>query len=471
VPVPDQSPAVAFERGYRALCNLNAVAAHQPLVDAVAALIAEGKRVLDLNALPFVSARCKPPFDLRTALRALRFDRHFEALLLRDQPWKEMVSCVAEVMQYNTTLGKLALTNLETHEGFAALGEALQVNNQHRISELELSLNKVGSDLLTLAPALQAAPLGMRRLLLNGCEVNAKTGVVLFASLKESAHTSARLEELALSHNDLGPAASASLGAWLASMAGVSHLQRLLLRGASVDVTLVCESARTGLAASLQELDLAHNRVDVRAAQAIGALIKASQALRLLSVSGCRVRVDALAALLTSAGDCNYPHVDLSHNELAHGGSKHVAELARLIAANRCLYSLDLSHNHLKNDYLARLINEGVCASASLRRVHLSCNGSKGSKWKLLLAALQSLLSSATLEALSLAGDGSKFCYGEKLSALFPAVESSKLLYLDLSGNRLGERVGVSVEDGRGVYVHVRTFVREGECVCMLTCE
>ncbi|XP_062292366.1 LOW QUALITY PROTEIN: F-actin-uncapping protein LRRC16A-like [Scomber scombrus] len=298
---------------------------------------------------------------------------------------------------------------------------------------------KLDNGASALSAQLAKLPMGLKHLNLSRTSMSPKGVNSLCQALCANPSISTSLTHLDLSGNSLRGDDLPNLHSFLSQS---NCLETLDLSNSDCSLEQVCVSLLRGSLKHLSVLNMSKTVYSHRKSKEIPSSFKqffsSSQALSSVSVSGTRLPVEALKALLLGLG-CN-PNLsdvslDLSSCELRSGGSQ---ILEGCIAEIPNISSLDISDNSLDMDLITLLV--WLAKNRSIRHLSLGKNFNN-IKSKNVAPVLDNLVhmiqeEDSPLTSLSLADSRLKADISIVLNALG---SNTSLTKLDISGNAMGD--------------------------------
>ena len=295
---------------------------------------------------------------------------------------------IAEALLNTSSIKTLELYSIVSYVGAKALAEALKWNTT--LEELDLSHNEIGNigtEALTQAIGLNTT---LKKLVLSENNV----GVVETKALAEALNSNTILEELDLSENEIESIGTEALAQAIGSN---TTLKKLVLSNNFVgDVGTKALAEALNSNTILEELDLLGNEIGNIGTEALAQAIGSNITLKKLDLSYNDVG-DVGARALAEVLKCNtiLEELDLSSNEISNGGSE---ALAQAIRSNTALKKLVLQSNGI-GDAGAEALAQAIRSNTALKKLDLSHNhvGDVGA-----IALAQALHSNSCLEVLDL---------------------------------------------------------------------
>jgi Ran GTPase-activating protein (RanGAP) involved in mRNA processing and transport len=322
------------------------------------------------------------------------------------------------------------------------LGDAVAKNARSAVLRLDVADNAIDDKgLQALAAALQSLAHGVVHVDVSSNGAGARGTAALARALKLNAHNATTLVHLNLSNNAFDKDGSTALAAWLAQP---NPLRVLLLAHTQLSIDIVVNAILRGCT-SLEQLDLAGNRVRKEDSGALPKLLQSTPALHTLDLSRTQLPLDALDALLKAARQNPYLSQNfkllLQDNALGTRGAQLLAQLA---PQNLTVTSLDLADNEFGDEGIAIL---ATALSNNTYVKHLNIDGGfrqaakhTTEQRRNAVDCLKTLIaSSCPLESLSMRGrtaNGRGCALGDDLTDLLYELGSNEsLLSLDVSGH------------------------------------
>jgi len=391
-------------------------------------------------------------FSLMPVMAALKNNSYFTSVLLRRVPRTDAVQIFAEPMKSNKTLEKIVFTDIEATEGFVELGEALKSNPNNALAHLDFSHNPMkDKGIIGLSGGFEKKTRGLKIINFSHCQIGVKGMATFMKTLSYNLPISCSLIELNLSHNDLQGNASHALATWISSMNGPEgkkgNLQKLFLANTNIDIFVVLQAIRNSVLDTLEVLDIADNKLEKIASQALVFVLENTSCLKSLVLSSCKITPEITFVLLSSAS--NNPkmkdlEIDLSNNDLGNDGG---ASIAKVLPTCTNIHTLKLQSNNFQKEAMVGIL-KALGENKTLKGIDLSFNLKSSNKNGEVFKAMFELLSRKTgLETLVFAGN-EKTYLGKDLATVFPAFRSNvTLTALDISGNRMGDKAAIELCD------------------------
>ncbi|XP_051247205.1 F-actin-uncapping protein LRRC16A [Dicentrarchus labrax] len=413
----------------------------------------------ELNLQDFVHLENR---DLVAIIAALEHNQWFTKLSTKDYKLPtDVCDQILRVVARSSRLEELVLDNAGLRSDFAQkLASALSHNPASTLHTLNLSNNSLeDKGISALSTQLAKLPLGLKHLNLSRTSMSPKGVNNLCLALCNNPAVASTLTHLDLSGNSLRGDDLQNLHSFL------SHpncLETLDLSNSDCSLEQVCTSLLRGSLKHLSVLNMSKTVFSHRKCKEIPSPFKqffsCAQALSSVSLSGTRLPVEALKALLLGLG-CN-PNLsdvslDLSCCELRSGGSQ---ILEGCVAEIPNITSLDISDNGLDMDLTTLLV--WLAKNRSIRHLSLGKNFSN-IKSKNVAQVLDNLVhmiqeEESPLTSLSLADSKLKGDLSIVLNALG---SNTSLTKLDISGNSMGDMGAKMLAKALQINSKLRTIV------------
>uniref|UniRef100_A0A8C4IB57 Leucine-rich repeat-containing protein 16A n=1 Tax=Dicentrarchus labrax TaxID=13489 RepID=A0A8C4IB57_DICLA len=396
----------------------------------------------ELNLQDFVHLENR---DLVAIIAALEHNQWFTKLSTKDYKLPtDVCDQILRVVARSSRLEELVLDNAGLRSDFAQkLASALSHNPASTLHTLNLSNNSLeDKGISALSTQLAKLPLGLKHLNLSRTSMSPKGVNNLCLALCNNPAVASTLTHLDLSGNSL-------------------RGDDLQVRSHPPPIQ-VCTSLLRGSLKHLSVLNMSKTVFSHRKCKEIPSPFKqffsCAQALSSVSLSGTRLPVEALKALLLGLG-CN-PNLsdvslDLSCCELRSGGSQ---ILEGCVAEIPNITSLDISDNGLDMDLTTLLV--WLAKNRSIRHLSLGKNFSN-IKSKNVAQVLDNLVhmiqeEESPLTSLSLADSKLKGDLSIVLNALG---SNTSLTKLDISGNSMGDMGAKMLAKALQINSKLRTIV------------
>ncbi|XP_070841371.1 F-actin-uncapping protein LRRC16A [Chaetodon trifascialis] len=413
----------------------------------------------ELNLQDFIHLENR---DLVAIIAALEHNQWFTKLSAKDYKLStDVCDQILRVVARSSRLEELVLDNAGLKSDFAQkLAGALSHNPASTLHTLNLSNNSLeDKGVSALSAQLAKLPMGLKHLNLCRTSMSPKGVNSLCQALCANPAVSSALTHLDLSGNSLRGDDLQHLHSFLSHS---NCLETLDLSNSDCSLEQVCASLLRGSLKHLSVLNMSKTVFSHRKCKEISSSFKqffsCAQALSSVSLSGTRLPLEALKALLLGLG-CN-PNLsdvslDLSCCELRSGGSQ---ILEGCVAEIPNISSLDISDNGLDMDLTTLLV--WLAKNRSIRHLSLGKNFNN-IKSKNVAAVLDNLVhmiqeEESPLTSLSLADSKLKADLSIVLNALG---SNSSLTKLDISGNAMGDMGAKMLAKALQINTKLRTVV------------
>ncbi|KAM9737838.1 F-actin-uncapping protein LRRC16A [Menidia menidia] len=454
----DLGPCGGFSHQYLCVCdNLGVPYREEVQWDVDTIYLTQDTRELNLQDFAHLENR-----DLVAIIAALEYNQWFTKLSTKDYKLStDVCDQIFRVMARSGQLEELVLDNAGLKSDFAQkLAGALSHNPSSALHTLNLSNNSLeDKGVSALSAQLVKLPMGLKHLNLSRTSMSPKGVNSLCQALCANPAVASTLTHLDLSGNSLRGDDLPNLHNFL------SHpncLETLDLSSSDCSLELVCASLLRGTLKHLSVLNMSKTVFSHRKCKEIPPTFKqffsCAQALSSVSLSGTRLPLEALKALLLGLG-CN-PNIsdvslDLSCCELRSGGSQ---ILEGCIAEIPNISSLDISDNGMDMDLITLLV--WLAKNRSIRHLSLGKNFNN-IKSKNVAQVLENLVhmiqeEDSPLTSLSLADSKLKADLSIVLNALG---SNTSLTKLDISGNSMGDMGAKMLAKALQINTKLRTLV------------
>ncbi|XP_022613140.1 F-actin-uncapping protein LRRC16A-like, partial [Seriola dumerili] len=413
----------------------------------------------ELNLQDFVHLENR---DLLAIIAALEYNQWFTKLSTKDYKLStDVCDQILRVVARSSRLEELVLENAGLKSDFAQkLASALSQNPASTLHTLNLSNNSLeDKGAAALSAQLAKLPMGLKHLNLCRTSMSPKGVNSLCHALCANPVVASTLTHLDLSGNSLRGDDLPNLHSFLSHS---NCLEALDLSNSDCSLEQVCASLLRGSLKHLSVLNMSKTVFSHRKCKEIPSSFKqffsCAQALSSVSLSGTRLPLEALKALLLGLG-CN-PNLsdvslDLSCCELRSGGSQ---ILEGCIAEIPNISSLDISDNSLDMDLTTLLV--WLAKNRSIRHLSLGKNFNN-IKSKNVAPVLDTLVhmiqeEESPLTSLSLADSKLKADLSIVLNALG---SNTSLTKLDISGNSMGDMGAKMLAKALQINTKLRTVV------------
>ncbi|XP_039977511.1 F-actin-uncapping protein LRRC16A isoform X2 [Xiphias gladius] len=413
----------------------------------------------ELNLQDFIHLENR---DLVAIIAALEYNQWFTKLSAKDYKLStDVCDQILRVVARSGRLEELVLDNAGLKSDFAQkLASALSQNPASTLQTLNLSNNSLeDKGAAALSAQLAKLPMGLKNLNLCRTSMSPKGVNSLCQALCANPVVASTLTQLDLSGNSLRGDDLPNLHSFLSHS---NCLETLDLSNSDCSLEQVCASLLRGSLKHLSVLNMSKAVFSHRKCKEIPSSFKqffsCAQALSSVSLSGTKLPLEALKALLLGLG-CN-PNLsdvslDLSCCELRSGGSQ---ILEGCIAEIPNISSLDISDNGLDMDLTTLLV--WLAKNRSIRHLSLGKNFSniKSKNVALVLDNLVHMIQEeeSPLTSLSLADSRLKADLSIVLNALG---SNSSLTKLDISGNAMGDMGAKMLAKALQINTKLRTVV------------
>ncbi|XP_047567725.1 capping protein, Arp2/3 and myosin-I linker protein 2 isoform X1 [Lutra lutra] len=455
------SPCGGFLETYEALCDYNGFPFREEIqwdVDTI--YHRQGCRNFSLCDFSHLGSR-----DLALSVAALSYNLWFQCLSCVDMKLSlEVSEQILHMMSQSSHLEELVLENCGLRGDFVRrLAQALAGHSSSALRELSLTGNLLDDrGMIALSRHLEHRPGALRRLCLAQTGLTPRGMRSLGRALASNVAFDTALTHLDLSGNPGALGASEDNGGLYSFLSRPNVLTFLNLAGTDTALDTLFAALARGCCTSLSHLDASRNvfsRTKSRAAPAaLQLFLSRAGTLRHLGLAGCKLRPDALRALLeglalnTHTGDL---HLDLSACELRSAGAQVIQDL---VCDAGAVSSLDLADNGFGSDMVTLVLAIG--RSRSLRHVALGRNFNVRCKETLddVLHRIVQLVQDddCPLQSLSVAESRLKLASSVLLRALGT---NPNLMALDISGNAMGDTGAKMLAKALRVNTRLRSVV------------
>ncbi|XP_022367418.1 capping protein, Arp2/3 and myosin-I linker protein 2 isoform X6 [Enhydra lutris kenyoni] len=455
------SPCGGFLETYEALCDYNGFPFREEIqwdVDTI--YHRQGCRNFSLCDFSHLGSR-----DLALSVAALSYNLWFQCLSCVDMKLSlEVSEQILHMMSQSSHLEELVLENCGLRGDFVRrLAQALAGHSSSALRELSLTGNLLDDrGMIALSRHLEHRPGALRRLRLAQTGLTPRGMRSLGRALASNVAFDTALTHLDLSGNPGALGASEDNGGLYSFLSRPNVLTFLNLAGTDTALDTLFAALARGCCTSLSHLDASRNvfsRTKSRAAPAaLQLFLSRAGTLRHLGLAGCKLRPDALRALLeglalnTHTGDL---HLDLSACELRSAGAQVIQDL---VCDAGAVSSLDLADNGFGSDMVTLVLAIG--RSRSLRHVALGRNFNVRCKETLddVLHRIVQLVQDddCPLQSLSVAESRLKLASSVLLRALGT---NPNLMALDISGNAMGDTGAKMLAKALRVNTRLRSVV------------
>ncbi|XP_075305936.1 F-actin-uncapping protein LRRC16A isoform X2 [Odontesthes bonariensis] len=454
----DVGPCGGFSHQYWCVCdNLGIPFREEVQWDVDTIYLTQDTRELNLQDFVHLENR-----DLVAIIAALEYNQWFTKLSTKDYKLStDVCDQILRVVSRSGRLEELVLDNAGLKSDFAQkLASALSHNPSSAVHTLNLGNNSLeDKGVSALSAQLAKLPMGLKHLNLSRTSMSPKGVNSLCQALCANPAVASTLTHLDLSGNSLRGDDLPNLHGFL------SHpniLETLELSNSDCSLELVCASLLRGSLKHLSVLNMSKTVFSHRKCKEIPSTFKqffsSAQALSSVSLSGTRLPLEALKALLLGLG-CN-PSIsdvslDLSCCELRSAGSQ---ILEGCIAEIPNISSLDISDNGLDMDLTTLLV--WLAKNRSIRHLSLGKNFNN-IKSKNVAQVLDNLVhmiqeEDSPLTSLSLADSKLKADLSIVLNALG---SNTSLIKLDISGNSMGDMGAKMLAKALQINTKLRTLL------------
>ncbi|XP_026203376.1 F-actin-uncapping protein LRRC16A isoform X2 [Anabas testudineus] len=454
----DLGPCGGFSHQYWCVCDYLGLPYREEVqwdVDTI--YLTQDSRELNLQDFIHLENR-----DLVAIIAALEYNQWFTKVSAKDYKLSsDVCDQILRVVARSSRLEELVLDNAGLRSDFAQkLAGALSQNPASTLHTLILTNNSLeDKGVAALSAQLAKLPMGLKHLNLSRTSMSPKGVNSLCQALCANPVVASTLSHLDLSGNSLKGDDLQNLHSFL------SHpncLETLDLSNSDCSLEQVCASLLRGSLKHLSVFNMSKTVFSHRKCKEIPSSFKqffsCAQALSSVSLSGTRLPLEALKALLLGLG-CN-PNLsdvslDLSCCELRSGGSQ---ILEGCIAEIPNISSLDISDNGLDIDLTTLLV--WLAKNRSIRNLSIGKNFNN-IKSKNVAQVLDNLVhmiqeEESPLTSLSLADSKLKADLSIVLNALG---SNTSLTKLDISGNAMGDMGAKMLAKALQINTKLRTVV------------
>ncbi|XP_034401871.1 F-actin-uncapping protein LRRC16A [Cyclopterus lumpus] len=413
----------------------------------------------ELNLQDFIHLENR---DLVAIIAALEYNQWFTKLSTKDYKLStDICDQILRVVSRSSRLEELVLDNTGLKSDFAQkLASALSYNPASTLHTLNLSNNSLeDKGVSALSAQLAKLPMGLKHLNLSRTSMSPKGVNSLCQALAANPSVAAALVHLDLSGNSLRGDDLPNLHGFLSHP---NRLETLDLSNSDCSLEQVCASLLRGSLKHLSVFNMSKSVFSHRKCKEVSPSFKQffsdAQALSSVSLSGTRLPLEALKALLLGLG-CN-PNLsdvslDLSCCELRSGGSQ---ILEGCVAEIPNISSLDISDNGLDLDLTTLLV--WLAKNRSIRHLSLgkNFNNIKSKNVSHVLDNLVHMIQEEESPLISLSLADSKL--KTDLSIILNALGSNtSLTKLDISGNSMGDMGAKMLAKALQINTKLRTIL------------
>jgi hypothetical protein len=485
-----------FVAMYKAMCNYYAMPVQPQVTKFIEALGAK-RTSMWLNRCSKI--RHPNLVALRPIVAALKHNRHFLSVMLTRVERPTALSAFAVAVQSSTVLRRLIISGCGVRaDGALLLGRALADQKRSVLSHIDIAHNAIGDrGLLGLIDGLRTLRHSLTTLRVAKCELTHKSLAPLFFAFTDvgAGVLTSAMGELDVSENAGGPIATNAIINWLrvgalpdaGGGAAVAEapleadgaakrlapvVRKLELSACRLELArLFTALRRAPLLATLEKLHCGGSKFTGEASAALGRLVAAAPALRVIDVNACQIDAGMLADLAAGvvenrAVGAGAVELDVSSNGFGAAGC-----LQLLSALNKTNHvgSLNLRRNKIGVeghialfDFLAspdctvlRSLEELMLTFEDVRKP--GAHPRVDEMLSKLVACLQT--KKCALHKLVVYGSADKYVLGRQLAPLIKAVATVPVTYLDISGQMLEDKGAPAVADLIRASSHLQTLV------------
>eukprot|EP01133_Synstelium_polycarpum_P008060 gene8060-9470_t len=400
---------------------------------------------LDLSQVPGVDAASSLGFNLFTSIICLRHNPFIKELRISNVPHINVIASVGEMMQTNTSISELTITNLLTEQSFAPLGQALASNPGSGLQRLILSDNMLTYESVTaLADGLAHFAHSLLTLDISRCDIPPRGVALIIGALERNFAMSLTLETIVLGGNRFQTSGSAALASWLSKSRGYNKLKELDLKNAQLDFTII--SAPLRALDCLERIDLSSNKITLSSARLLATeAFECLPSIKTIILDECALVADSLQHILVGLGrNKKLPKssVTLSLSQNGFAG-KSAGRLTQILPESTYLCGLDLSLNNFNTKQLTDIITS--LASINLTSLNLGYNSFNSYDDSLIAYVADYVSKHSSLTKLGLA---TARPFGASLHPLIQLLNTNKsLVALDLTGNAMNDHGACLLSD------------------------
>ena len=244
-------------------------------------------------------------------------------------------SQISEVVQINTTLRKVSISNCDiSDDGVVVISESVKKNDN--LKELDISHNEINIKGANKIAEVFEVNVSLKKLDISNCNIP----TVGIESISNSLQKNCTLEELDMSYNKIN----------IKRVTKITEVVRVNKTLKKLNISY-CDIPVVGIVdisnclkenKSLQKLDISHNEIYSEGANKIAEAIQVNTALKILNVSSCSIPDEGIVVI----GNCLKRNNTLQHLYMRHNkiGIKGANEMAEVIHINTILQSLDISY-------------------------------------------------------------------------------------------------------------------------------
>eukprot|EP01132_Coremiostelium_polycephalum_P004282 gene4282-5356_t len=392
---------------------------------------------LDFSQIPGIDASCSLGFNLFTSIITLRHNPFIKSLKITNVPHINVCSSVGEMMQTNSAITELIITNLLTEQSFTPIGHALMVNDNSALQTLNLSNNMLSYEsVVSICEGLASFNHSLVTLDLSKCNIPPKGVTLLFEAFERNFAMSLTLENLILSDNRFQDSGSNAFASWLSKSRGHNSLRKLVLSQTQLNFSIVGPPLR--VLTDLETLDVSKNKITQSHARILSTeLIECVTSWKHLNLSGCGIVADSLQMILISLGKNRKfvnLNLNLSNNNFA---TKSCGYITQLLPECTYIYGLDLSSNNFTTRQCVDIL-QSLSKLKNLVSIDIG-NNSYNSNDDLLVSGILEYLSYHP-NTIHLGIGSSIRALGPSLHPLIQSLYSNKsLTVLDIFGNEMND--------------------------------
>eukprot|EP01127_Copromyxa_protea_P024389 TRINITY_DN957_c0_g1_i2.p1 TRINITY_DN957_c0_g1~~TRINITY_DN957_c0_g1_i2.p1 ORF type:complete len:1115 (+),score=222.26 TRINITY_DN957_c0_g1_i2:547-3891(+) len=340
---PPQLLAGGFPEAYIAVSTLRNMSVSHELIREVIYLANQNSTQLDLSLCPGVDSTSPSKFDFLSIALALRGNSYFKSLVVTNVVQKNVADGIAILLRLNTHLQKIVVRNLSTIFT-SEFGDVLMMNKSKKLEVIDISSNVMHeSAALSFGKALSVYKYPLTVLNLSNMEHMTPQGIRgIIAGLWSNAALSASLQELDLSHNSMDIKTSNALVSWISNLSKFGNLRRLNVAHTHVVTGELLQALGSLSMSHFSFLDISGNVVWESHFPRVISFLKGATNLSTFKASACGLDAQSMASIIRNFGQHSKEKslaLDLSFNKISR-----VNLIASALGYIPSLTSLNLSN-------------------------------------------------------------------------------------------------------------------------------
>lgn len=441
--------AQKFTAIYNVVSSFFSIIPSSDAIHYVESLLESEEKEFNLSNCPGMGQDSSITFDPRSLIHTLGIHDFFKSFTIDGINNMSIISELSAMIKKNQSLTRIEIKNQAKGSPLDKLAEMLQMNTNHKISDLIISGTNLKASIEKFTATLSTFPHGLRILKFSNCSLRSKDISLLIENgLMKNYPMSLQLLEIDLSGNKFDEPATLILQKFLTRIGPFSPLEKLILR--ACNLTWCHISRCIPNFKKLIELDLSETSFSDADIQLLCNSLEQSLSISILHLEKCNLSHTNLEAIGNSISSnenlTNKFQLNLSRNSFT---GHCVQGLFKSIQSYPYLNTLNLTNCK---------INESICLTLCtalvqskncpverliLNEVNLDSILTSSHTTKSVSLAISNLLNNKiSLKSVSLSSGYSI----NILMDLFETLQNNKnLLELDISNNKLGDSGASSI--------------------------